>query len=259
MIIDANSHITEDNKWFSSSLDASVDSLLISMDLNNIQKSLLLPLAGVTTNVYIRGICNLYPNRFIEGSAFDPGNYSTPEESAIFFKKEIIDYNCNIVKFHNRLGNYGLNDSRFIETLTFNNSIDKPIPVAICGIFHDKNQMKSVIPPNFIFDLAQKFRNTKFLIMHGGGTWIFKVAEMVRNLNNVYLDLSFTISKYRESSIDIDIKWLCNNFDQRIIWGSDSPEFTQNKALLDFYEITNGISLSKIDNILGNNILTFLQ
>jgi predicted TIM-barrel fold metal-dependent hydrolase len=259
MIIDSNTHITKDFKWFNTSLDASVDSLLSSMNQNNIHKSLILPLPGVTTNEYVREICFKYPDRFIEGSSFNPGIYSTPEESVSNFKKEIIDNNFKIVKFHNRLGGYGLSDSRYIETLKFNNLLENPIPVAICSIFHDKNQKISVVPPNFIFDLSQELKNTKFLIMHGGGAWIFKVAEMIRNLNNVYLDLSYTISKYRESSIDLDIKWLCNNFDQRITWGSDSPEFTQKKALLDFYEISDGISPSKVDNILGNNLLTFLK
>ncbi len=94
--------------------------------------------------------------------------------------------------------------------------------------------------------------------MHGTGAWIFKTAEMVRDLGNVYIDLSFTLSKYKNSSVGMDIKWLCNNFDRRLIWGSDFPEFGIKEALNDFYEISQNISSKKTENILGKNLLEIL-
>jgi predicted TIM-barrel fold metal-dependent hydrolase len=47
---------------------------------------------------------------------------------------------------------------------------------------------------------------------------------------NVYVDLSYTFIKYGGSSVELDIKYLLNHFDNRLLFGSDFPEVSLNQA-----------------------------
>ena len=258
MIVDSNTHISENGFWFNTKTVATIEDLLSSMSKANITKSLILPLPGVVLNESVQALEEKYPDQIIAGSFFNPNDYVNYNEAINAFIEKIVSKQKKIVKFHNRLCGYSFYDEIFLKVLEYNNSLSKPIPIAICGIFHDSSIYKAIVPPVYIFELAQKFSKTQFLILHGAGTWIFKTAEMTRSLKNVQIDLSFTISKYRGSSIDQDINWLCKNFDERIIWGSDSPEISQIKALEDLLSNVGKINSNKLDNILGNNILSLL-
>jgi predicted TIM-barrel fold metal-dependent hydrolase len=259
MIVDANAHISESGCWFQTDKAATIESLLESMQKAKIDKSVLLPLPGVINNEVVRSIEEKYPDQIIGGGVFNPALYNGPFCAVSAYYQEIIETKTKIVKFHNRLSGFGMEDERFLEVLKYNNNTKNPIPVAICGFFHGQTVSKSVVPPSYIFDLAQIITKTSLIILHGSGTWLLKTAEMVRSLKNVHLDLSFTVSQYKGTSIDSDIKWLCNNFDRRIIWGSDTPEFSQAIALKDFLDAVGNLNSNKLDNILGNNILSILS
>ena len=259
MIIDANTHISDSGKWFDSGREATLASLLDNMTKNKIGKSLLLPLPGIVSNDLVAKAEIDFPNQIIAGSYFDPGSCSDEAAAISEFEKGIVNRKKRIVKFHNRLSGIDADDSRFLKVLEYNNSLQVPVPVAICSVFNDKTTEKAIVPPAYVFDLAQKLCSTKLLILHGTGSWLLKTAEIIRSLPNVYLDLSFTISRFKGSSLDVDIKWLCENFDRRVIWGSDSPEIDQGKALNDFLEISGGIESSKLDRILGENINEILM
>jgi len=259
MIIDANTHISDTGFWFDTNKIATIEDLLFSMRQSGISKSLILPLPGVISNSAVDKIEEKYSDLIIAGSYFNPKQYNSFIEAINEFNQEIVLKNKRIVKFHNRLCKYGFYDENFFKVLEFNNSLIKPIPIAICGIFHDGNSNTAIVPPTYIYEIVKKFSNTNFLILHGAGSWIFKTAEMIRSLKNVHLDLSFTISRYKGSSVDLDIRWLSNNFDKRLIWGSDSPEISQKQALEDFYSVAGRLTSDKIDNILGNNIRSLLD
>jgi predicted TIM-barrel fold metal-dependent hydrolase len=102
-------------------------------------------------------------------------------------------------------------------------------------------------------------RNTSLLIMHGGGTRILQMAEMCRDLHHVHIDLSMTLSKYKNTSVANDIKWLCHHYDRRMIWESDFPEVSILQALHDFDEVVGPIAPEKRANILGLNIAKLLD
>jgi predicted TIM-barrel fold metal-dependent hydrolase len=259
MIIDANTHITENGEWFGSGKNASVQSLIESLDLAGIERALALPIPGSISNKKVAEIVSAFPNRLIAGASFNPALYATAALACEAFESEFPVSKKSIIKFHNRFGNYSPLDERFLKTLDCNNNKPVPAVIAICGVFYNKHMNAEIVPPLYIFDLAKKFSRTNFMIMHGAGTWIMQTAEMVRDLANVFLDLSFVLSKYKGSSIENDIRWLCNNFDRRMIWGSDFPEYTVKEALNDFYEVTGGLSQAKKDNILGKNLMSLLN
>ena len=59
------------------------------------------------------------------------------------------------------------------------------------------------------------------IIVHGGGLEIMRYVELSRFNANILLDLSLVFMKYKNSSIDKDIQFLFESFDQRISIGSD--------------------------------------
>ena len=67
-----------------------------------------------------------------------------------------------------------------------------------------------------------------------------------------------TLFKYKGSSIDLDIDFLFNNFDQRICIGTDYPEHSHNKLRQFFEKKSNTVKKTKLENIAYKNIMSFL-
>ena len=92
--------------------------------------------------------------------------------------------------------------------------------------------------------------------MHGGGPNLLKFYEKFRFLNNVYIDLSYTLLHYQKTSLEKDIIFLMRNFDKRLTIGSDFPEFKLNDLvkISKKYFIKSKISEIKRKNIFSNNL-----
>jgi predicted TIM-barrel fold metal-dependent hydrolase len=260
MIIDANVHITPTGKWFESNHNASVEKLLEEMKAANITKSILVPFEGFIDDDFINEVCEKYPDNFITASSFNPAKYDTVEDAqAAFIEKYQDKKHVQIIKFHNRLHKYDIEDERLIAVLETNNQLQNPKIIFLCGFFFSKDSTVNTAPPIFIQKLSKKLHNTILVVMHCGGSWCLSIAEAIRDCPNVYMDLSYTISTYKESSIWLDLKYLVSNFDKRLIWGSDFPEINVSQSLKDFEELTKNISQEKRNNMLFNNINNLLQ
>jgi predicted TIM-barrel fold metal-dependent hydrolase len=105
-----------------------------------------------------------------------------------------------------------------------------------------------------IHELVGQFPALTFVLLHGGGSWILQLAEAIRDCPNAFLDISFTLQRYRTSSVTADLQYLVSNFDRRLIFGSDFPEISIASALATFHEITEGISSEKRTNVLEANL-----
>jgi predicted TIM-barrel fold metal-dependent hydrolase len=259
MIIDANTHVTVSGSWFATDLDASVSRLLKSLDASGADKAMLVPLPGILTNAECRDIVAASSGKLIGAYTFNPGQWSSPLEAQDEFIKEFENQPRALVKFHNRLGKYHPMDSRFIKVLEANEQLSNPMAIGICGIIHDRNVNPGLDTATYFYNLAQQFKSTTLVVMHGGGPEILRIADMCRELHHLYLDLSLTVSRFRKSSVEADIRWLCQQFDRRLIWGSDFPEYEIGKSLDDIREIASGIEEEKLKNILGVNLLNILK
>ena len=89
--------------------------------------------------------------------------------------------------------------------------------------------------------------------MHGGGVNLLKYYEKFRFIENVYIDLSYTMVHYIQTTLKKDMIFLLKNFDKRILVGSDYPSF----SLKEFkYSLNSLLKDSKINNKKKKNILT---
>ena len=259
MIIDSNTHPTTSGIWFNSTIDASLSRLLSEMQVSGIDRSVIVPLPGSMTNDEVRNMVAGCPESCINAYTFNPALYSTSSIAQSEFESSFSGLPRSIVKFHNRFGGYQPDDERFMTILKVNNSLKCPMVVAICGFLHNRNSSKHIDTAGYFFDLALKFPSTQFIIMHGGGCQILRIAEQCRDLQNVYIDLSYTLSRYRNSSVENDIRWLCEHFDKRLLWGSDFPEISVQRAWNDIIDLTSHISIEKRNRITGLNLLGILN
>ena len=90
--------------------------------------------------------------------------------------------------------------------------------------------------------------------MHGGGPALLEVAQIVSIHRTLVLDLSFTLLHYAGSSLDADIRWAMHRLDQRIVIGSDMPEFTPAEAFERAGQLAQGLAPEKWANMAYRNL-----
>lgn len=167
-------------------------------------------------------------------------------------------YNCKAIKIHPRSINKKLSDINLEKIFFLCNK--KKFNVFICTYFNDYPNNFYTSDPKYIFANAyKKYSDLKILLMHGGCERIMEFAEFVRFSKNILLDLSLTIMKYRNSSIDNDIKFLFQNYDQKITLGSDYPEINYKEFIKRIKFFSRGLTKKKKDNIYFKNFLRFIK
>ena len=90
-------------------------------------------------------------------------------------------------------------------------------------------------------------------------TRLLQYAELAKSNVNVLLDLSFTINKFNNSSIEADIEYLFGTLDQRICLGSDFPEYTIEDVRGQAERLSSKLPEEKIKNIYFKNISKFFN
>lgn len=259
MIIDCNTHITIDGKWFHTAHDASLERLLNEVKSSSVDMAMVVPLPGTINNDEQDRLLKGSESLLFSGATFNPALFENPQAAGEAFRREFSEKKKTLVKFHNRFGKYHPNDERFLEVLKVNDSLETPMVIGVCGLLHDRNTTYAVDTAMYFFDLAKKMQRSNLIIMHGGGTQILRIAELCRDLHHVFFDLSMTLSKYKETSVAADIRWLCHHYDRRMFWGSDFPEASLQQALIDFEETVGTLAEEKRWNILGKNIQQLLN
>ncbi len=99
---------------------------------------------------------------------------------------------------------------------------------------------------------------SKIILLHGDDVNILGLMEICRPYQNVLLDLSFTLCRYEGSSVDLDLRFLFQNFDQRVCVGSDNPNFSLAQFRRRFDELTAGLDQEKGLNAAHRNLQSFI-
>ncbi len=97
----------------------------------------------------------------------------------------------------------------------------------------------------------------RLMLMHAGGVELLKFMEFARANPQITLDLSFTLIKYQGSSIDSDLSFLFKKFDQRVVIGSDYPEFAFSSVRDRVIDLACSVSEEQQENIFWRNAATF--
>jgi len=136
----------------------------------------------------------------------------------------------------------------------------RSLPVLLCTFLH--RQTYHGMPCSYL-DFGPLLRSlpetSKVILIHGGDVNLLGLMEISRPYPNVLLDLSFTLCRYEGSSVDLDIRYLFQNFDQRICVGSDNPQFSLAQFRRRFDELSVDVDLEKRKNAAHRNLLSIFQ
>jgi predicted TIM-barrel fold metal-dependent hydrolase len=157
------------------------------------------------------------------------------------------------IKLHPRISKINVSDDTLPIIIREANEHD--LSVMLCSYLYTN------MPPfntfDMLADMVYKLEGAKLMLMHSGAVRLLDAIELGRAYPNLLMDLSLTLCKYPESSLDMDISFAFKHFDRRTSIGSDYPDFSL-KALRERFDFfAKEIPSEKAHNIAYKNILNF--
>jgi uncharacterized protein len=223
-IIDFNVHVTPDGHWFGKNNFCNVSDLISEIKNNSVTKAVIMPLKINCSNEYIASLCNKYPNELIGFGTISQSEYKEEIEF-------IISNNLVGCKFHPRFQNediWGLHKKGVLRELENNN-----IPISICcwPQVNNSNIHIEDISPLIIDKLAKAYPKLLIIIMHMGGHNLWDAVFVARSNENVYLECSYFLNFFKNTSLENDFWSIVNKIDEKVIYGSDFPEINFSTQL----------------------------
>jgi len=252
---DSLTHPTLTGEWPNGkNLDASFRSLDEQLDKENFRFALAVGLHDVedySHRLFIAA-CKKYP-KLIPIAGYDVHIKNFEQEL-----ENIKQLGYKGIKIHPRYSGLNYSDNNLNDVFKYCGSIG--LVVMYCTYAHTSLINYPVRDPFYNFvEYAKGCEDTRIILVHGGDVELLKYAELVRFNPNVLLDLSLTMMKYKNSSLDLDISFLFNTFDRRICIGTDHPEYSHKelRERCDFF--FKGLSEEKQRNIAYLNLINFFQ
>lgn len=255
---DSLTHVTPSGSWFGSDVDASERELLRQMDDARVQRAMLVGLAEHIENSFVLDVCHRHPDRLVPCASFNPRSGVSAADVRARLRGEFKNGPYKAIKLHPRLNRYDPLDPSCLAVLEEIASWEYPLPVFLDTLFYYRGGLLRKGPVDTIHELVGQFPSVTFVLLHGGGSWVLQVAESIRDCPNAFLDLSFTLQRYRSTSLAADLRHLICTFDRRIVFGSDFPEIGIRAALETFYDLTQGLPAEKLANVLDTNLARIL-
>ena len=227
----------------------------------NVEGALAVPLPGQVKDIikYIEN-CKLY-NFFQPVGLFDPHDPNI-EKQVMLYKK--ID--CIAIKVHPRFSEW---DWTSLDGLKIFNKLmcecnNYNLPILFCTYFSSNKGLSLTSEPMYrITDLLSKYDQVKLLLLHGGGPRVLEYLEHFKYWDQILIDISYTLTKYDGSSVDLDLAYAFKNLDQKLSFGSDIPycdyNILINKINTLAYKSNLDMESEKIHNIMYKNIVNFLN
>ena len=255
-IFDSLTHPTISSDWILPRYPkrAKIHELLKGMEENNVQWAFAVGMKGIggyNEEKYIQ-LVNYHSDRLRSIAYFDPNDFKNLKDIQKKLR-HIKRIGYAGIKLHPRISNFNLNYN--IATIIKAANDIQLLPL-LCTYPYSKNNAR-FINPDSLMDFLVLLEDAKVVLLHSGAVRLLEYMEIARVFNNVLLDLSLTLCKYEDSSIDTDIRFLFKHFDKRICIGSDFPEFSLRKLRERFELFSDKIPKEKKENIAHRNILNF--
>jgi len=110
--------------------------------------------------------------------------------------------------------------------------------------------------------VADKIPLSNIIIIHSGGFRLIQALLLALDKKNVWLDTSFSLPYYKNSSIEIDFAFAIKKLNcERVLFGSDHPYIKLEDALRSHYEFFEkyNFKTNEIDLIMNSNALRLLN
>jgi predicted TIM-barrel fold metal-dependent hydrolase len=217
-------HATCDGHWFGSGLDATLTALLQAMEEAEVDRAVLTGIIGAVSTDEVLELTSRAGERLLPVGAFDPSVHETSQAACRAARRELAGRGLTGVKLHPRLGGYDLLDDRVLAVLDELAGWEEPLAVWICTLLHVPGLRPRRGPVEALCEVVGRWPQTTFVLAHGGGPDLLRLATAVRPAHNAMLDLSYTLTRLIKSSVAQDLASLLQTFERRLVFGSDFPE-----------------------------------
>jgi len=258
VIVDVHTHVTPNGAWFNTSHDARVITLLKQMDEAHVEKAVIIGLPGYITNDFIYRTYRNYPDRLLPVGSFNPVTYNDKKDLALEIRKQFHDGPYIGVKLHPRLNAYDIMEDNVFAMFDEISSWNIKPMIWIDTLLYYPGAKMIKAPVEALHNIASRYPSITFILSHAGGPDILRLAYAIRGCSNAYLDLSLVITKLIGSSVENDIKHLLDNFEKRMIFGTDFPEVNIPNSLYSFKEMLKGKKRNAEEDVMGNNFSKLL-
>ena len=235
-IIDSHLHLDFKEK----NLKVALRKLYLKMKVHNIESAFLIHMDNYSWNEFefINNIDKYYKNVFYKYILIKPNHEQVK-------KLKLIHKNIDGIKLHPRLDKYSLKSKNVYNLLK---AVDKLNLNVIIDAFPDGNSIMDSFDVKDYSQLAIKFPNINFIWAHMGGIKLLEFLLVAKRLNNVFLDFSYTLLYFKNSSIEKDIIFAFNSlkFD-KIMFGSDFPDRTLKKTLEEINTVFKKYKISQFN------------
>jgi predicted TIM-barrel fold metal-dependent hydrolase len=243
-------HVTRDGAWMTGNRDASYRRLMTELDRARVDRACLVGLAGIVDDEYVLECARSATGRLVPVAGFDPSRHdsvdSVREAIGVLASKGF-----PAVKLHPRLNGYDPLDARCLAAISEAGA--RGLVVFLDTLFRQRGHA-TLHAADVIDRIAYTCPGARTVLLHGGGPALLDVAEVVRVHPALTLDVSFTLLRYAGASLDSDLRWTMTHLDQRVVVGSDMPEYTPEVAFGRGDELTDGLPEEKRANIMHANL-----
>jgi predicted TIM-barrel fold metal-dependent hydrolase len=248
---DSLTHITPDGTWLGTNRqDARCERLLAELERCAPARACLVAIAGVIDNETVIDAARRYPDRLVPAGSLNPAAFDS--------ELEIVDAVGLLaaegfagLKLHPRLNGYDPLHVKVIRALRA--AGDRGLVVFLDTLFRQSGRATRNAP-DLVDALAVAAPQTNIILLHGGGSQVLAVSEVVAAHPNLVLDVSFTIHRFCGSSVDDDLRFLMRTFDRRMVVGSDFPEYEPLATRDRVLELCEGLDPIKRTNVLAANM-----
>lgn len=173
--------------------------------------------------------------------------------------KLVKEKKISALKIHSRIQEIHKNDYPYLcERLE---ELNPNIPIII-DAFYFGDELDFQPSLSSIIQIAKRFPNVPVIVAHCGGIHVLRYFYHLKNIANVFFDLSLSLAYLKATSVFLDFKNLIRYASiEKLIFGTDYPWIDAKKQKLSFDEIADELSISNKDRekILYSNSLRLFK
>lgn len=261
MIIDAHTFVHPDKDGFGARYNATLESLLRNLDESPVDKAVLFPIAADTpyikrtSNEFVHQCCERHPEQLIGFASVNPRESPNAADE---LEHDVRAYRMQGLKLHPRFMGFAADDPCVIPVVR--RAAELGIPVAIDSYLWKPTPLNMQLPFR-IDNLCKQIPQAKVIMCHGGGFRFLDALAMVKANDNLYVDLSLSLTYFRGTPFEDQFMFVLKSMGaNRLIYGSDHPQESLATCYANARTILTDHGFTEVEQerIFGGTILSLL-
>ncbi len=215
-------------------------------------RACLVAIAGVIDNETVLETAKQYPDQFVPIGSINPVTAAGEREIAKAVA-HLVGQGFAGLKLHPRLNGYDPLDPKVDSARCRRPRATMGLIVFLDTLFRQQGRATRNAA-DVVDALAVAAPHTHMILLHGGGSQLLAVSEVVAVHPHLTLDLSFTIHRFSDSSVEADLRFLMRTFDRRMVVGSDFPEYHPLATRDRVHELCEDLDPVKSANVRSANL-----